>query len=99
MIWIILIVGAFFVIKWLASDSPNGAKSVTPPSGDVTVLGCECLQCGYGSPLTRKNAKGEEDLIWDMCYCTFQKCNVKKGSKCPYAEKHPDKLSKGVFDD
>ena len=72
-------------------------KSVDPPTGDVVIIGCNC-ECGYATLEFEENENGDYNST-NMIYCDYQRKRVRKGSKCPYAKDHPDKLRKSLFDD
>lgn len=101
MVWfLIIIVVAVVGYAALFSDRPKKNTSSappTPPSFDVVILGCHC-NCGYATPVFRKNERGEYEGT-KMVHCAYQGTDVRSGSKCPFAEDHPDLLEKSVFED
>lgn len=95
--FIVILVIAVVIYFALFSGRPQKSdKPITPPTIDVHILGCH-FNCGYATAEFQKNSKGDYDATGSF-YCAYQKKSVPGGSKCPYAEEHPDKLGKSLFD-
>lgn len=97
---IIVALVVLFIIKGI-EGTPNH-KPVTPPSADVTIIGCQ-VDCGYFVPKFKESSNGDYDFVKKngrvVGFCKYQNCDVCQGGPCKFAKDHPDKLSKSVFDD
>lgn len=94
---LLIAVAAYFFLFLDKKERSRSSEPPTPPTFDVVIIGCNC-DCGYATLQFKKNANGDYDGT-NMIHCAYQNATVRKGSKCPFAEDHPDKLGKGVFED
>lgn len=101
--WIIIlfIIGIALIkigIEGQKEDQTPKKAEPDPPTEDVYILGCcGSAECGYWGMEYYKDNYGRTEVREGVCHCSYQGKTVKEFSKCPYAEKHPDKLRKGIF--
>ena len=75
-------------------------KVRTPPSREVLDFGCHPTNvfCGYQEASIEEMNGTNIKISKNELYCHYIKGCVKIGSKCPYAQAHPDKLSKPFWE-
>lgn len=74
-------------------------KVYSPPSEEVLSFGCHPIfvSCDYQQAAIDEVDGDNIKFSKTELYCKYIGKCVKIGSKCPYAQAHPDKLSKSLW--
>ena len=102
-ILVVLLPLACCCISWIfdcAEKVEEQNKPRTPPSEEALHFGCDpkFVLCDYYQAAIDEMHGDNIKFSKTECYCLYLNKRVKIGSKCPYAQAYPDKLSKSPWD-
>ena len=96
---LLILAASLVFIYWVMQEDKKAKKrekdrNRRPPSAEAADFGChtEFVYCGYQDLLY--DEVSDERIIVNKreVFCHYCKQKVKVGSKCPFAQDHPDKL-------